>query len=41
MKEEASIILEDREKWFTMHFDGACSKEGAGVGVDNINSLLH
>ena len=33
MKEEASISLEDREKWFTMHFDGACSKEGAGAGV--------
>ena len=33
MKEEASISLEDREKWFTMHFDGACSKESVGVGV--------
>ena len=25
MKEEASISLKDREKWFTMHFDGAFS----------------
>jgi ribonuclease HI len=33
MKEEAGISLEDREKWFTMHFDGACSKEGVGAGV--------
>ena len=33
MKEEAGISLEDREKWFTMHFDGACSKAGAGAGV--------
>ena len=33
MKEEVGINLEDREKWFTMHFDGACSKEGVGEGV--------
>ena len=33
MKEEDGISLEDREKWFTMHFDGACSKEGVGAGV--------
>ena len=33
MREEASISLEDREKWFTMHFDGACIKEGVGAGV--------
>ena len=41
MKEEASISLEDREKWFTMHFDGACSKEGVGVGVEvGVGSLF-
>ena len=33
MKEEACVILEDMEKWFTMHFDGACSKEGVGARV--------
>ena len=33
MKEENGISLEDREKWFTMHFDGDCSKEGDGEGV--------
>jgi ribonuclease HI len=25
--------MEQKEKWFTMHFDGACSKEGAGAGI--------
>ena len=33
MKEEVGISLEDREKWFTMHFDGACSKEAIGARV--------
>ena len=33
MKEEVGISLEDKGKWFTMHFDGACSKEGVGAGV--------
>ena len=30
-KEEVVISLEDRENLFTMHFDGACSKEGVGA----------
>ena len=25
--------MEQKAKWFTMHFDGACSKEGAGAGI--------
>ena len=31
--EEAEINIEEKSKWFTMHFDGACSKEGAGAGI--------
>ena len=31
--EELEINIEQKAKWFTMHFDGACSKEGAGVGI--------
>ena len=33
VNEELYISLEHREQWFTMHFDGACSKEGAGAGI--------
>ena len=28
MNEEPEISIEKKEQWFTMHFDGACSKEG-------------
>ena len=27
-KEETDVDCDNAEKWFTMHFDGACSKEG-------------
>lgn len=33
ISEEPDISLEHKEQWFTMHFDGACSKEGYGVGI--------
>ena len=33
VNEEPNISLEHREQWFTMHFDGPCSKEGARVGI--------
>ena len=33
MNEEPKISIEKKEQWFTMHFDGACSKEGAGAGI--------
>ena len=32
INEEPEINMEQKAKWFTMHFDGACSKEGAGAG---------
>ena len=31
--EEPEINIEKKAKWFTMHFDGACSKKGAGAGI--------
>ena len=33
IKEEPEISMEQKAKWFTMHFDGACSKEGVGAGI--------
>ena len=33
IKEELEISIEKREQSFTIHFDGACNKEGAGVGI--------
>ena len=33
VKEEPEISIEQKAKWFTMHFDGACSKEDAGAGI--------
>ena len=33
IKEEPKISIEQKAQWFTMHFDGACSKEGVGVGI--------
>ena len=33
ISEEPDISLEHKEQWFTIHFDGACSKEGSGVGI--------
>lgn len=33
MNEEPKINIEKKEQWFTMHFDGACSKDGVGVGI--------
>lgn len=33
INEELEINMEQKAKWFTMHFDGACSKEGDGVGI--------
>ena len=33
IKEEPEISIEQREQWFTMHFDGACNKEGARAGI--------
>ena len=32
-KEEPEISIEQKEQWFTMHFDGACNKEGVGAGI--------
>lgn len=32
-KEETDVDYDNVEKWFTMHFDGACSKEGSGAGI--------
>ena len=28
--------MDAKEKWWTMHFDGAVRREGDGVGVDSI-----
>ena len=33
IKEEPDISIEQRSQWFTMNFDGACNKEGAGAGI--------
>ena len=33
MNEDPNISIEKKEQWFTMHFDGACSKEGPGAGI--------
>ena len=33
INQEPEINIEQKAKWFTMHFDGACSKEGAGAGI--------
>ena len=33
VKEELEISIEQKIQWFTMHFDGAYSKEGVGVGI--------
>ena len=33
IKEEPEISIEQKSQWFTMHFDGACSKEGVGAGI--------
>ena len=31
--QESEISVNQKAEWFTMHFDGACSREGAGVGI--------
>ena len=31
INEEPKINIEHKSQWFTMHFDGACSKEGVGA----------
>ena len=31
--EEPEISIEQKAQWFTMHFDGACNKEGARAGI--------
>ena len=36
IKNEADIDMDVMEKWWTMHFDGAVSREGDGAGVDII-----
>ena len=33
IKEETKIIIEQKSEWFTMHFDGACRKEGVGARI--------
>lgn len=33
VKEEPKISIEHKAQWFTMHFDGACNKEGVGAGI--------
>ena len=33
INEEPEINMEQKTKWFTMHFDGACSKKGAGARI--------
>ena len=33
VKEEPEISIEQKDQWFTMHFDGACSKKGVGAGI--------
>ena len=37
IKNEADIDMDVKEKWWTMHFDGVVSREGAGAGVDIID----
>ena len=32
-KEETDVDCDNAEKWFNMHFDGACSKEGSRAGI--------
>ena len=34
IKNEVDIDVDVKEKWWTMHFDGAMSREGVGAGVD-------
>ena len=36
IKNEVDVNMDVKEKWWTMHFDGAISREGPGVGVDII-----
>ena len=36
IKNEVDIDLDVKEKWWTMHFDGVVSREGASAGVDII-----
>ena len=36
IRNEIDIDMDVKEKWWTMHFDGVVSKEGASVGVDII-----
>ena len=31
--QESEINIEQKAEWFTMHFDRACSREGAGAGI--------
>ena len=33
VKEEPEVSMEQKAKWFTMHFDGACSKEGVAAWI--------
>ena len=33
IKEEPEISIEQKAQWFTMHFYGACSKEGVGARI--------
>ena len=33
IKEEQEISIEQKAEWFTMHFDGACNKEGVGARI--------
>ena len=36
IKNEVDIDMDVKKKWWTMHFDGAVSREGAGARVDII-----
>ena len=38
IKSEVDIDMDEKEKWWTMHFDGVVSREGVGAGVDIIAS---
>ena len=33
MNEDPEISIDKKEQWFTMHFYGACSKEGTRIGI--------
>ena len=39
-KQEVGIDLDEKEKWWVMHFDGVVSKEGEGAWIDITAPIL-